>query len=74
MTATQQPGDAIKAHSFGEPAPVLSQREVLDINESDSIKTSLLTLNGWAGDEVIRFNPYKLAAGIKQASQGDLVR
>ena len=44
------------------------------LNEIDSIKASLLALNDWAGDEVIRFNPYKLAAGIEQASQGDLLR
>ncbi|MDX7872064.1 hypothetical protein [Aeromonas caviae] len=74
MTAIQQPGDAIQTFSFGEPAPVLSQREVFDINEIESIKTSLLTLNDWAGDEMIRFNPYKLGAGIEQASQSDLVR
>lgn len=53
---------------------MLSQREVFDINEIDSIKTSLLTLNDWAGEEMIRFNPYKLGAGIEQASQSDLVR
>ena len=61
MTATQQPGDAIKTFSFGEPAPVLSQREVFDINEIDSIKTSLLVLNDWAGEEIIRFTLYRLS-------------
>ena len=38
--------------------PVLSQREMFDINEIDSIKASLLVLNDWAGEEINRFNPY----------------
>ena len=61
MTATQKPGAAIEAFSFGEPVPVLSQREVFDINEIDSIKASLLVLNDWAGEEINRFNPYRLS-------------
>ncbi len=61
MTATQQPGDAIQTFSFGEPAPVLNQREVLDVNEIDSIKASLLAMNDWAGEEINRFNPYRLS-------------
>ncbi|MDX7723369.1 hypothetical protein [Aeromonas caviae] len=74
MTATQQPGDATKTFSFGESVPVLSQREVFDINEIGSIKASLLAMNDWAGEEIIRFNPYKLAAGTEQASQSDQLR
>lgn len=68
MTATQQPGDAIEAFSFGEPVPVLSQREVFDINEIDSIKTSLLVLNDWAGEEIIRFTLYRLSDLTGQAA------
>ena len=34
MTATQKPGAAIEAFSFGEPVPVLSQREVFDYLEA----------------------------------------
>jgi len=34
VTATQQTGDAIEAFSFGEPIPVLSQREVFDYLEA----------------------------------------
>lgn len=34
VTATQQPDPAIEAFSFGEPVPVLSQREVFDYLEA----------------------------------------
>lgn len=35
VTATRQPaGEAIEAFSFGEPVPVLSQREVFDYLEA----------------------------------------
>ncbi|WP_439830431.1 hypothetical protein [Aeromonas caviae] len=68
MTAIQQPGDAIQTFSFGEPAPVLNQREVLDINEIGSIKTSLLVLNDWAGEEIIRFTLYRLSDLTGQAA------
>ena len=50
---------------------MLSQREMFDINEIDSIKASLLALNDWAGEEVIRFNPYKLAVGTDTADHSD---
>ncbi|MFQ2820472.1 hypothetical protein ACK3YN_16415 [Aeromonas caviae] len=68
MTATQQPGDATKTFSFGESVPVLSQREVFDINEIGSIKTSLQVLNDWAGEEIIRFNLYRLSNLTGQAA------
>ncbi|MGL6532398.1 hypothetical protein ACSZN5_03945 [Aeromonas caviae] len=68
MTATQQPGDATKTFSFGESVPVLSQREVFDINEIGSIKTSLQVLNDWAGEEIIRFTLYRLSNLTGQAA------
>ncbi|XEI33378.1 phage portal protein [Aeromonas veronii] len=42
-------GDAIKA------------AQVLDANELDSLRRSLESLNQLAGEEIIRFDPYKLA-------------
>ena len=40
---------------------------MFDINEIDSIKASLLALNDWAGEEIIRFNPYRLSDLTGQA-------
>ncbi|MGL6052563.1 MAG: phage portal protein, partial [Aeromonas salmonicida] len=34
VLATQQPGGAMEAFTFGEPVPVLSQREVFDYLEA----------------------------------------
>ena len=42
MTATQKPGAAIEAFSFGEPVPVLSQREVFDYLEAMQLKRNIL--------------------------------
>ena len=64
----------VMPNSTGGFGDVTKAAQVFDINEIDSIKASLLALNDWAGEEVIRFNPYKLAAGIEQASQGDMLR
>ena len=47
---------------------MLSQREVFDINEINSIKTSLLVLNDWAGEEIIRFTLYRLSNLTGQAA------
>mgnify|MGYP002146871237 FL=1 len=50
----------VMPNSTGGFGNVTEAAQVFDINEIDSIKASLLALNDWAGEEVIRFNPYKL--------------
>lgn len=36
--------------------------EVFDANEMECIRQTLLAINDWAGEELIRFRPYKLAS------------
>lgn len=43
---------------FGD---VQKAAEVFDANEMECIRQTLLQVNDWAGEEVIRFKPYKLA-------------
>lgn len=38
--------------------------EVFDANEMDSLRVSLLEINDWAGEEIIRFKPYALAVEL----------
>ncbi len=38
--------------------------EVFDANEMECIRQSLLAINDWAGEEIIRFRPYQLAANV----------
>ncbi|KZN43985.1 phage portal protein [Pseudoalteromonas luteoviolacea] len=44
---------------FGD---VAKAAEVFDANELECIRSSLLSVNEWAGEEVIRFREYRLAA------------
>ncbi len=37
--------------------------QVFDANEMESLRATLLTLNEWAGEEIVRFKPYSLAVG-----------
>lgn len=53
---------------FGD---VTKAAQVFDVNEVDSLKASLMQINDWAGEEVIRFNPYKLAVGTDTADHSD---
>ena len=39
--------------------------QVFDCNEMESLRATFKTINDWAGEEIIRFNPYALAAAIK---------
>ncbi|MBZ6064691.1 phage portal protein [Aeromonas schubertii] len=64
----------VMPNSTGGFGDVTKAAQVFDVNEVDSLKAGLLELNDWAGDEIIRFDPYKLAASIEQASHGDLLR
>lgn len=43
---------------FGDAAKAA---EVFDANEMESLRASLLTINDWAGEEIVRFKPYTLA-------------
>lgn len=36
--------------------------EVFDANEMNSLRSTLLQINEWAGEEIVRFTPYSLAA------------
>ncbi|KAB7672847.1 phage portal protein [Plesiomonas shigelloides] len=54
---------------FGD---VTKAARVFDVNEIDTLKASLLELNEWAGDEIIRFNPYRLAEATEQVASGSL--
>ena len=49
---------------FGD---VTKAAQVFDINEIDSIKASLLAMNDWAGEEIIRFTSYRLSDLTVQA-------
>ena len=51
----------VMPNSTGGFGDVTKAAQVFDINEIDSIKASLLALNDWAGEEIIRFNPYRLS-------------
>ncbi|MCR4450825.1 phage portal protein [Aeromonas veronii] len=64
----------VMPNSTGGFGNVTEAALVFDVNEIDSIKASLLAMNDWAGEEIIRFNPYKLAAGTEPANQGDQLR
>ena len=57
----------VMPNSTGGFGDVTKAAQVFDINEIDSIKASLLALNDWAGEEVIRFNPYRLSDLTGQA-------
>ncbi|AZZ98020.1 phage portal protein [Pseudoalteromonas sp. R3] len=46
---------------FGDAAKAA---EVFDANEMECIRLSLLSINDWAGEEIIRFRDYKLAASV----------
>ncbi|MFQ2352656.1 phage portal protein [Aeromonas dhakensis] len=58
----------VMPNSTGGFGDVTKAAQVFDINEIDSIKASLLALNDWAGEEVIRFNPYRLSDLTGQAA------
>ncbi|MGL5224437.1 MAG: phage portal protein [Aeromonas sp.] len=58
----------VMPNSTGGFGNVTEAAQVFDINEIDSIKAGLLQLNDWAGDEIIRFSPYKLAVGSAPAA------
>ncbi|MGL5814513.1 MAG: phage portal protein [Aeromonas sp.] len=57
----------VMPNSTGGFGDVTKAAQVFDINEIDSIKASLLALNDWAGEEIIRFNPYRLSDLTVQA-------
>ena len=57
----------VMPNSTGGFGDVTKAAQVFDINEIDSIKASLLALNDWAGEEIIRFNPYRLSDLTGQA-------
>ncbi|MNF88439.1 hypothetical protein D3C85_861370 [compost metagenome] len=46
---------------FGDAAKAAM---VFDAIEMDSLRACLMELNDWAGEEIIRFNPHKLASVI----------
>ncbi|BDA13541.1 phage portal protein [Aeromonas caviae] len=58
----------VMPNSTGGFGDVTKAAQVFDINEIDSIKASLLALNDWAGEEIIRFNPYRLSDLTGQAA------
>ncbi|WP_073536729.1 phage portal protein [Aeromonas salmonicida] len=64
----------VMPNSTGGFGNVTEAAQVFDVNEIDSLKAGLLQFNEWAGEEIIRFNPYKLAAGAEPAAQGDPLR
>lgn len=39
--------------------------QVFDCNEMESLRATFTTINDWAGEEIIRFKPYTLAAAAK---------
>ncbi|WP_263184892.1 MULTISPECIES: phage portal protein [unclassified Shewanella] len=39
--------------------------QVFDANELDCIRQSLLAINEWAGEEIVRFKPYQLAVATE---------
>lgn len=39
--------------------------QVFDANEMESLRATFETINDWAGEKIIRFNPYTLAAAAK---------
>lgn len=39
--------------------------QVFDCNEMESLRATFRTINDWAGEEIIRFNPYALAVPSK---------
>ncbi|MEV3806107.1 capsid portal protein, partial [Aeromonas veronii] len=43
---------------FGD---VTKAAQVFDVNEIDSMKANFAQFNEWAGEEIIRFKPYRLA-------------
>ena len=55
----------VMPNSTGGFGNVTEAAQVFDVNEIDSLKAGLLQFNEWAGEEIIRFNPYKLAAGTE---------
>ncbi|MGL6350146.1 MAG: phage portal protein, partial [Aeromonas sp.] len=57
----------VMPHSTGGFGDVTKAAQVFDINEIDSIKASLLAMNDWAGEEVIRFTSYRLSDLTEQA-------
>jgi PBSX family phage portal protein len=48
--------------------------QVFDANEMECIRQSLLAINDWAGEEIIRFKPYQLAIGNETSTRAPLVK
>lgn len=59
----------VMPNSTGGFGDVLKAAEVFDANELDSLRRSLESLNDWAGQRIIQFDPYKLAAEANPASR-----
>lgn len=42
--------------------------KVFALNEVKPLQNRLLAINDWIGEEVVRFEPYALAAGVSDAT------